>query len=99
MKRTVLLTVCLFCAVLTFPLTGMAADMNMEIGKSDSVITFLERNVGQRVEISLLSGEVLSGKVAAATPLTIHLTELTGKEFYDAVIRSDAIAAVVVRVK
>jgi len=98
MKRTILLTVCL-CALLTLPSTGIAADMNMEIGKSDSVITFLERNVGQRVEISLLSGEVLSGKVAAATPLAIHLTELTGKEFYDAVIRSDAIAAVVVRVK
>jgi len=98
MKRTVLLTVCL-CALLSLPLTGMAADMNMEISKSDSVITFLERNVGQRVEISLLSGEVLKGKVAAATPQVVHLTELTGKEFYDAVIRSDAIAAVVVRAK
>jgi len=98
MKRTVFLTVC-FCTFLAFPTIGMAADMNMEIGKSDSVITFLERNIGQRVEISLLSGEVLRGKVAVATPLTIHLSELTGKEFYDAIIRSDTIAAVVVRVK
>ena len=98
MKRTVLLTVCL-CTLLALPSIGLAADMNLEIGKSDSVVTFLERNVGQRVEISLLSGEILKGKVIAATPLTVHLSELTGKEFYDAIIRSDTIAAVVVRAK
>ena len=98
MKRTIILTVCL-CTLLVLPSIGLAADMNLEIGKSDSVVTFLERNVGQRVEISLLSGEILKGKVAAATPLTVHLTELTGKEFYDAIIRSDAIVAVVVRAR
>ena len=98
MKRTVLLTVCL-CTMLVLSSTVLAADMNLELGKSDSVITILERNVGKRVEISLISGETLKGKVAAVTPLTIHLSELTGKEFYDAMIRSDAIAAVVMRAR
>ncbi|MBI3268056.1 MAG: hypothetical protein HYZ53_03470 [Planctomycetes bacterium] len=57
------------------------------------------QNEKAKVELFLRSGQSLSGSVGAVADHYLHLTHLTGKEFYDALIRIEDIAAVAVRVR
>lgn len=66
---------------------------------SDTPATVLKRNEGQKVELRLKSGEKLSGKVTAVGEKSLHLSELTGQEFYDAVVLLDDVSVVIIRTK
>jgi hypothetical protein len=57
-----------------------------------------KRGVGKGVELHLRSGEKMGGKVAGVTENVVHLSNLTGAEFFDAFIDVKDISAVVVRV-
>ena len=92
-----------FAAVLVLlSLTGsmslLAAD-ELKINDSDSIENVLSSQVGKHVSITLESGKELAGLVKSVTKDLTHLTELTGKEFYDAVIVTNQIEAVVIRTK
>ena len=64
---------------------------------SDTVATAVSRQVGQRVELRLKSGDKLVGKLEAVGDKAVHLSALTGQEFFDAVVALDDISAVIVR--
>lgn len=59
----------------------------------------LEGHVGDRVELVLTSGKSLAGTVKDVGSEGVHLGGLEGKEYYDALVRTDQIAAFVVRAK
>ena len=71
----------------------------LEVADADSVKTVLERHVGKRVSVVLSTGQELSGTVSKVTRDALHLSELTGREFFDAVVPLDKISAVVIRVR
>ena len=62
-----------------------------------SIEAVLNANAGKVVTLRLEGGEELSGTVSSLSPVTVKLTGLTGREYYDAVVRLDQIAAVIVR--
>lgn len=64
---------------------------------TDTVKTALERQTGQLVELRLKSGEKIAGKVAKVGEKSLQLVEVTGQEFYEALVLLDDISAVVVR--
>ena len=45
----------------------------------------------------LKNGEMISGKVSAVSEKTVHLTALTGQEFFEALIVLEDISAIAVR--
>ena len=59
----------------------------------------LKQQVGQVVDLRLESGEKLGGKVEKITDKLVLLSQLTGAEFYDAVVDITSISAVTVRTK
>lgn len=61
--------------------------------------SILQKNVGQMVELRLKAGEKIGGKVEKIGDKLVHLSALSGAEFYDAAVSIDDIAAVVVRAK
>ena len=69
------------------------------MGDADSVKMVLERQVGKRVAVVLSTGQELNGVVIKVTRDLLHLSELGGREFNDAVIPLDRINAVVIRVR
>lgn len=79
------------------PMAAMPAPLI--IGGSDSVRTVLETRKNQRVTVKLASGEELTGIVKLATEQVVHLAQLSGKEFYDAVVATKSIAALIIRTK
>lgn len=63
-----------------------------------SVAGILQGSAGKSVELHLRSGEKMGGKVAQVTDNIVHLSNLTGAEYFDAFVDMKDVSAVVVRV-
>jgi hypothetical protein len=59
----------------------------------------LHENIGKRVIVRLETGENLEGTVTKVGELVVHIAKLSGKDFYDAVVRIDRISAVIFKVR
>jgi len=71
----------------------------MQIQSADTVKSVLERSAGQTVGVRLGSGEELRGKVGRVGDHLVQLSELSGREFFDAIVPLDAIQAVVIKAR
>jgi hypothetical protein len=76
-----------------------AQEPKLSVGKDDTIRSVLSKYAGKRVTVKLDCGEELSGVVRSVGDNVVHLEELGGKEFYDAVVDLDEIAAVIVRAR
>lgn len=65
----------------------------------DAIKSALEQQVGKRVRVKLESGQDLDGKVATVGSYVVQLAELTGMNHFDATVKLDEIAAVIVKVR
>lgn len=88
---------CLLLAIPTLPLS--AEELQPDVNAADTIKQTLDQQLGKRAKVKLRSGQELDGKVLKVGSNGVHLAELTGMEFYDAVIRLDAIDAVIVRAR
>lgn len=52
---------------------------------------------GKRVELSLASGSSIAGTVESVGAASVHLSKVSGKEAYDALVPLDKVTAVQVR--
>ena len=95
MKRVSLLIVSIFALACS----NVFGQGKIDLQPSDTIIGILEKNVGQVVELRMKSGEKIAGKIEKMGDKLVHLSQLTGAEFYDAAVDSSEIAAVVVRTK
>lgn len=64
---------------------------------ADTIASILKKQIGQRVELRVEGSEKITGKVEAVGEKTVHLSALTGQEFFDAVVALEEITAVIVR--
>ena len=71
----------------------------LSVTSDDSIQSIFSAHQGKRVTIKLNSGSELTGKVGEVNGEIIHLKELSGKEFFDAVASIKKIEAVVIRTK
>jgi hypothetical protein len=78
---------------------SLAAEPKFQIQTPDTIQNILDREVGQRVILRLHCGEEMTGTVSKVGEWVVHLSALSGREFYDAAIRLDQISAVIVRVR
>jgi len=63
-----------------------------------TVLSILQGSAGKPVELHLNSGEKIGGKVAQVTDQVVHLSNLTGAEFFDAFVDVKDVSTVVIRV-
>ena len=75
------------------------AQSKIDLQPDDTMRTVLEKHVGQAVDLRLKSGEKLGGKLEKVTEKLVHLSQLSGAEYFDGVIDLNDIAAVAVRTK
>jgi hypothetical protein len=95
MKRYSLLFVIVVAAVTC---SNLLAQEKAALQPNATVLSLLQGSAGKSVELHLRSGEKMGGKVAGVTENVVHLSNLTGAEFFDAFIDVKDISAVVVRV-
>ena len=82
------------------PAPAVAVDEAMvDIDSPNVMKSLLEQHVGKRVKVKLGSGQDVEGKVAKVGAHAVQLTELVGMELFDATIRLNDVAAVIVRAR
>jgi hypothetical protein len=97
--KALMLASLLGVALLWAPGPVTAQDAKLEVN-ADAIKVNLEQQVGKRVRLRLVSGQDLEGTVVAVGTAGVQVGKLGGGlDFYDAVVRLDQIAAVIVRVR
>jgi len=91
------ISVVLVLACLCLAMNAFAESFSIK--PNDTIQKVLEASKGKRIELRLVGGGELSGKVRLVTNELVQLGELSGREFFDGVIEIGKITAVIVRVK
>jgi len=94
-RRWLILVTALFLIVPAFAVEDSA----LKVEKADTIRTVLERHVSETITVKTDSGEEITGKVESVGDHVVHLSGLSGKEYYDAVVSLDEIAAVIIRTR
>jgi len=95
MKRYSLLVAIIVTAVIC---ASSFAQDKASLQPNATVVSLLQGSAGKSVELHLRSGEKMGGKIAQVTDNVVHLSNLTGAEYFDAFVDVKDISAVVVRV-
>lgn len=93
----VMLVLCLVGGGTAWVPSVLADEPTVDANSPDAVRQALEQQQGKRVKVKLVSGQDLDGKVAKVGSQVVVLSELSGMEFFDATVRLDQVAAVLVR--
>lgn len=89
----------LFCLAVAVP-NVQAEEPKYELKTTAATVRdVLAEQAGKRVIVRLESGENLEGTVTKVGDSVVHLAKLSGRDFYDAVVRIDRISAVLFRVR
>ena len=88
----------------TSPAAGQATpsgqEKKMVLEEQDTMSNVLKRLEGKPVRIRLAgSGEEVIGRLQKVGKELVHLSDLSGREFFDAVVRIDQISAVSAQVR
>jgi exosome complex RNA-binding protein Csl4 len=86
-------------ALLALARIASAEEAGFTVQRGDTVKSVLERAAGQTVGLRLEGGEELRGKVGRVGEHVVQLSDLSGREFFDAVVPLDAIQAVVIKAR
>lgn len=76
-----------------------AAEPKVSLNESSTIKDVLSQHIGKRVAVRTDTGETLDGIVVKVAGQLVYLEKLSGKEFFDAVVRIDRISSVTFRVK
>jgi hypothetical protein len=68
-----------------------------DMNSPDVLKMALDQQVGKRVRLKLISGQDIEGQVTRVGTHGVYITGLVGMEFYDATVKVEQIAAVIVR--
>ena len=72
---------------------------SISVNKEDTIRSVLVAHMNKRVTVQTISGKELTGTVKTVNEKVVHLSELSGKEYFDAVVKIKKIEAVIVRTK
>ena len=89
----------LIAFILALACCDLLAQGTIDLQTGDTILGILQKNVGQVVELRMKSGEKIGGKIEKVGDKLVHLSQLTGADFFDAVIEAADISAVVVRTR
>jgi hypothetical protein len=95
MKRSSLL----IAFILALACTSLFAQGKIDLQESDTILSILQKNVGQTVEVRMKSGEKIGGRVEKVGDKLLHLSQLTAAEFFDGAVEIADISAVIVRTR
>lgn len=104
MKRKCIPFFCLITLLLTVSNPAFADDdksteKGIQVQGTNFMLVTLQNLTGKKVTLHLTGGEELTGTLHTVGQSAVHLTELQGKEFFDALVKIDQIAAIIVRAK
>ena len=76
-----------------------AQEVKFELKKDYGIREILTGYVGKRVAVRLDTGEEMEGIVTSIGDHLVHISKLSKRDFYDALVRIERINAVIMRMK
>ena len=76
-----------------------ADEQGVDLNSPEAIRHTLEQQTGKRVKLKLQSGQEIECKVSKVGSNVVVVSELSGMELFDATVRVDQVAAVIVRVR
>ncbi len=76
-----------------------AEEVNINLKQDATIRDILSAQAGKRVAVRLDSGEEIEGTIVTVGDGLVHIAKLSGKDFYDAILRINRISAVRIRVQ
>ncbi len=76
---------------------NLSAEDKIGLQPNATVLSILQGSAGKTVELHLNSGEKIGGKIQQVTDNVVHLSHLTGAEYFDGFINTKDISAIVIR--
>jgi hypothetical protein len=89
-QNEVIMKRCLF--LLGFVVAAVCSSLSAQ-----TVLSILQESTGKTVELHLRAGDKIGGKVEQVNENVVHLSHLTGAEFFDAFVNVNDVSAVVIR--
>ncbi len=77
----------------------LAEEKKYDLNTASAIKDILKEQTGKRVYLRMDSGEEVLGIVAKVGDHLVHISGLTGRDFYDATIRIDRISAIIFKVR
>jgi hypothetical protein len=78
---------------------AQASAQGVAVSPKDTIQSVVAAQKAKRVTLRLRSGQELTGILRESTDRLVVLGELSGREFFDAVIAIESIEAVIIRTK
>jgi hypothetical protein len=75
----------------------LLAEEKASLPPNATILSILQGNIGKTVELHLIGGEKIAGKVEQVNDNVVFLSHLTGAEFYDGFANAKDISAIVIR--
>jgi hypothetical protein len=76
-----------------------AEESKFDLSAGSAIKDILKDQVGKRVSIRLDAGEEIEGTVSKVGDNLVHISKLSKRDFYDALVRIDKINAVIVKAR
>lgn len=95
-KRVAITALSLGMALTSLP---TSADEDFKLLSSNNARKLLVHQHGKVVTLQLNSGKELTGTVTTVGEFMVHLSRLSGRDFYDAAVSFDQIEAVIVKAR
>jgi len=99
MKVKLIVAALLFCFCMGISFNSSADEAKFGIKGSDTIKNVLEGYTGKMVIVRLNSGAELQGIVTKVGNVVVHLSKISTRDYYDAVVKIDTISAVLVKVR
>jgi hypothetical protein len=77
--------------------SGVLAQDKAALQPNATILSLLHGSAGKTVELHLRSGEKIAGKIAQASDNIVHISPVTGAEYFDAFVDAKDVSAVVIR--
>jgi hypothetical protein len=98
--KTAILAAVLSAGFLIMGVTGSSAEeAKFELNAQFGVKEVLSSQIGKRVSLRTDSGEALEGTLTKVGDRLVHISKLSGKDFYDAVVVIDRISSIVFKAR
>jgi len=97
-KRLLMMAVviiALFSALQIAAAAEVAADFNASISIKENLLL----NVGKRVAVRITAGDAIEGTIVKVGDQSVQLAKLSGKDYYDAIVRIDRIEAIIFKAR
>ena len=85
--------------LVAFAVVPVSAQEKLTVGADATGKSVLDAQQGKRVGVLLTTGQELTGVVTSVGATVVHLSELSGREFFDAVVPLERVSAVIVRTR